>query len=430
MGRASIPTKLSLGRWAYWMGIHPLHFSQVQVANLAPATGCQQPWLQHSWQAADRMGREELAMAIVTAENNIETQLGYRLLPSWEEDEWRATVRPYDPTLVNISGATARGYRQIVKGKWGHFITGGVETKTLVQAGVVIVVTDPTTPLPADGWKDLDGGGYYETGTVIVATTVTDPCEIAIYYPGKSGANEWEIRAVSVSIAAGMATITFRREDAVREVKQEEMGAKAVDGALPTPPALDDNFLLTVDVYRHWNDPQTQVTMMWEPTGSCDCGSTTCPQCAYAVQAGCLHLRGEPIGSLIAYSPATWDAAAQAFYSMEWSVGRLPDIVKLYYLAGLGGRADCPRRSMDWLWEKTVADYAAALMERPICDCATASDRVTKAQADLAFSGGASELSSYNLSSSDLDNPFGTRRGAVMAWKQVKQHAAGRVVHA
>jgi len=417
MGRASVPTKLSIGRWFYWMGVHPLHGNQVEVAGLAPATGCQQPWLQHSWQAADRMGREELAMAIVTAENNIETQLGYRLLPSWEEDEWRATVRPYDPTLVNISGATARGYRQIVKGKWGHFITGGVETKTLIAAGVAI------------GWSDADGDGYDETGTVpvppiTVPTTVTDPCEIAIYYPGKAAANEWEIRAVSVSIAAGLVTITFRRENTVLETKQEMMGAKAVDG-------LDDAmFLDEVDIYRRWNDPQTQVTMMWEPTGSCDCGSTTCPQCIYAVQAGCLHLRGEPIGSLIAYTPATWDAAAQAFYSTEWSVGRLPDIVKLYYLAGLGGRADCPRRSMDWLWEKTVADYAAALMERPICDCATASDRVTKAQADLAFSGGASELSSYNLSSSDLDNPFGTRRGAVMAWKQVKQHAAGRVVHA
>jgi len=428
MGRASIPTKLSLDRWFYWMGVQPLHGNQVQVANLAPATGCQQPWLQHSWQAADRMGREELAMAIVTAENNIETQLGYRLLPSWEEDEWRATVRPYDPTLVNISGATARGYRQIVKGKWGHFITGGVETKTLIQAAVVIV---PTVPPAAGGWSDPDGDGYYEIGTVTLtpATVIDDPCEFAIYYPGKNGANEWEIRPINVSIntVTGLVTITFRREDAVLEAEQEKMGAKAVDGALTVP---DVNFLLTVDVYRHWNDPQTQVTMMWEPTGSCDCGSTTCPQCVYAVQAGCLHLRGEPIGSLIAYSPATWDAAAQAFYSTEWSVGRLPDIVKLHYLAGLVGKGDCPRRSMDWLWEKTVADYAAALMERPICDCATASDRVTKAQADLAFSGGASELSSYNLSSSDLDNPFGTRRGAVMAWKQVKQHAAGRAVHA
>ena len=417
MGRASVPTKLSIGRWFYWMGVHPLHGNQVEVAGLAPATGCQQPWLQHSWQAADRMGREELAMAIVTAENNIETQLGYRLLPSWEEDEWRATVRPYDPTLVNISGATARGYRQIVKGKWGHFITGGAETKTLIAAGVAI------------GWSDADVDGYDETGTVpvlpiTVPTTVTDPCEIAIYYPGKAAANEWEIRAVSVSIAAGVVTITFRREDTVLEAQQEKMGAKAVDG-------LDDAmFLTTVDIYRHWNDPQTQVTMMWEPVGGCDCGSATCPQCAYAVQAGCLHLRGEPIGSLIAYAPATWDTVAQDFYSADWSVGRLPDIVKLYYYAGLESRADCPRRSMDWLWEKTVADYAAALMERPICDCATASHRVTQAQTDLAFSGGASELSSYNLSSSDLDNPFGTRRGAVMAWKQVKQHAAGRVVHA
>ena len=63
MARAETLTKLPLDRWAQLMGINPMHFNGVFHPD-SPPTVCQQPWLQHPWQAADRLGREDIANAI------------------------------------------------------------------------------------------------------------------------------------------------------------------------------------------------------------------------------------------------------------------------------------------------------------------------------------------------------------------------------
>lgn len=412
--RADIVTKLSLYRWAQIMGIHPLHFAGVYVTNLVEPTGCVQPWLQHIWQDADRVGREDVAEAIAQAETDIERLLKFRLLPSWEIDEWRPTTRPYHTELFNLYATDIRGYRDAVRADWGHFVSGGTEKKDLIPRSSAIA------------WSDPDGDVLYEElGTVTVATTVTDPCEIAVYYPGKNGADEWEIRPINVSIAAGVATITFRREQAVLEALMESFAAEGVDG----DNTKDANFLAAVDVYRHWNDPQTQVTLSWEPTGACSCGSTICPACAHTVQSGCLHSHGDPRLSILAYTPADWDAADESFCSTAMAVGRAPDVVRLYYYAGLRAKGlTCPTLQMDRGWERIVAYYAASLLERQVCDCPNVHAGVDRWRQDLAFSGGADELASYNLTEEDLGNPLGTRRGAIFAWKRIKQEAIGEAI--
>jgi hypothetical protein len=71
-------------------------------------------------------------------------------------------------------------------------------------------------------------------------------------------------------------------------------------------------------------------------------------------------------------------------------------------------------------WARTVAGLAAARLERPLCSCSQAfGDRMKSDRAHA--SSGTSSSSSFQISPSDLDNPFGTRLGEIMAWKHVKR---------
>src|SRR3990167_2065614 len=141
MARADTYTKLSLARWAELIGIHPLHFEQVILPDMPP-TVCAQPWLQHPWQGVDRIGRDDLAQAIRLAEDDIERELKTRLLPSWEVDEWHHTERTLRPELTNLSVTDIRGKGQLTTTRWGNFISGGIQAKTLVLAGGGIVYSD------------------------------------------------------------------------------------------------------------------------------------------------------------------------------------------------------------------------------------------------------------------------------------------------
>jgi hypothetical protein len=386
------------------MGINPLHFNQVDYGT--PERSCEETWVQYEWQEADRVGREAVARSIGEAESEIENALGFHLLPAWDEDEWHRTIRPYDKELFNLNSQELRGYQQIVRAEWAHFISGGIEAKTLIAGGPWAIT-----------WTDEDGDLYFETGTVAVPVTTTDVCELAAYYPGKDGADTWEIRPISVSIAGGVATIIFRRELCVLEALLETTSPAAVDGS------DDANFLDDVDVYRHWNDPQTQAVLQWENLG-CECGLSTCAVCSNSVQDACLNVRGQPRHSLVSYAPATWDAEEEAFTAAALAICRQPDVVRLWYRSGFRDRRKaCPTLQMADQWARAVTYFAASKIDRPICECSA--PQVDKWRKDLAFSGGAEELATYNLDRY-LNNPFGTTAGAIYAWRQV-QMAGGRI---
>lgn len=415
---ADAPTKLPLADFARFMGMHPLHFAQVtfqptgaQARRLA--SNCDVPVVQYSWQNADAVGRDEIARAIADAEAMLEKELGFRLLPSWEVEEWRPTVRPWKKELFNLSNTDLRGFDQAVKVRWGWLVSGGRRSQTLIEAASPVVYTD------------ADADGYDETATVTAAVAASqDAAELRLFYPGKSGAPKYEIRPLlSASVAGLVATITFRRENAVLEDLQEEWQAEGVDGA------DDANFLTTADVYAVANDPQEPAHLLWENIDdSCDCGQDSCPKCSFATQVACLNIRGDPKNGWFSYWPATWDASAETFSAAEFNVKRQPDAVRLWYLAGHRDKSlSFPNRDLDPAWARTVAVLAASLLDRPPCECVKAGwERWAR---DLAFSGGAEELATYNLSSRLLDNPFGTQAGAVHAWRQVLREgeAAARV---
>lgn len=406
MARASTPTKLPLDTFAKYMGFHPLHFNQIVFGN---QTYCDNIVFQHEWQTADKVSREEIARAIAEAESKIENALKYRLIPSWEVDEWRGTPKQVVGYINNHSN--------LVQAEWGYLISGGIKSSSVEEASASIV------------WSDEDSDGYFETGTVTASVVAVNPEEIHAFYPGKDGDEAWEIRPIDVTISSGVATITFRRELAVNpdlldRLDIEDAEADGTNNA---------DFLSTIDVYRIYNDPQTQATLMWEPyAGLCGtCNGSGCEACAYSVQTACLLLHGNPRQSILHYTPADWDSEEETFTPATWMAGRNPEIVRLFYYAGWRNKSLRYTNRMDPQWERTVAYMAAALLDRPPCDCVKGNWE--RWRQDLTLAQGSADgsvgLGFFRQPEGTLDNPFGTTRGEVNAWRQVSSNIIGEPVY-
>lgn len=415
--RGRVKTKLSIDEWATFFGLSPTHFNQVIIEDV-PNPVCGTPWFEHAYQQFDRVSREDISLAIREAETLIENYLGYRLAPSWETDERHTFPRPYRPELINLNGADIRARFIGVRASWGQFIRGGVEARTLIEAGATVV------------FSDTDGDGYKETATVTataVDPTVVQACEIEVYYPGKIGRAEWEIRPASVSLdpLTGIPTITFARHQIVLDSLQETYPMSAAVTPMGVDGFVDANFLATVDVYRHYNDPSTQCLIGWEPVVGCrGCQNdpVPCQACLYAARTARLYTKGDGRVPTVGIVPADWDPVLLQWteQSLEWPFARSPDVARIWYQAGYqSGSVDCPQHDLDLDLKRTVAMLAASLLPRQVCDCGNIQQAVSELQQDLAYVGGAEQLSRYQISPQMLNNPFGTRVGAVQAWRRL-----------
>lgn len=397
------------------MQISPTHFNGVYVNT---PTTCAQPWFQFGFSANDRVGREELALAIAEAESTIEGYLGYNIAPAWEVDEWRPTSRPARPELMNTNSRDLRGYAQPVQTSKGYLISGGIRSKELISAAATVTYTDD------------DGDGYKETATITAPTTHTNECDISLYFAQEDPAipdaamDEWEIRDIRASIAGGVVTIKARREQFVRPSVQERFIIPEDDSHLRGVDGKNDaSFVTTVDVYRTYNDPQRQVQFLWEPRGCSDCSGTGCSACSYQVQYGCLSGRENPRLGIAAYHPATWNAETLAFDSTSWAGSQQPDMVRLWYYSGWEAKGrGCLTRRMDPKFERIVAYYAAALLDRPVCSCNNVQAFIEQYQADYATS---ITEKGKRLNQDEFTNPFGTRFGQLSAWRKLRGTALG-----
>lgn len=376
MARANTPTLVSVDRFGELLGIHPLHLNQVMVHNLASVKSCGYPITQYSWQDADRVGREEIAMALYDAERWVAQWLGFDPGIQWHAGE-----------EVNFMRKPVSSDRLSSVSQFGYVLTGGQRAKTLIDDNVAVV------------FSDTDGDGYSETATITVATTVTDTSEIKIYYPGRDASDSWEIPTTSVSISGGTATILTKRERLVLEDLMEALEVNEVDGL------IDANFLSTVDVYRVYNDPSKQVEFYWDRHGCTGDG------CEYAVQTGCIATINSRKGWL-SLQPGTFDADDLSFSVNYWTECRPPDRAKIWYKAGL----------VDQQLERAVCYLALVAMDRPVCSCAKLDEFSRYWTTDFSLT---NRAASNKISRRNLDNPFGPTRAGVYAWNVVSRLRIG-----
>lgn len=410
------PTLLPIATWAKILGVNPLHIQQVAVqSQLTSAEQCGTPAMQYAWQATGRIGREDIATAIATAEQLFRDYTKFSPLPDWYVQEYDLHAQLNQPELNPWANWSVGGRPRTVTLQNGYFIGGGQRMQTVIQAGAAVVYTDP------------NGDGYAELATVgPIATTVTDVNQIAVYMAAAdthlaAGAPAAEIRPITVSISAGMLTITFRRELGVLPDLVTALEPEAVDGT--------DNasFVSTVDVYQRYTDPSTSVMIGWLPFPSCGwCGDGTCSACGESVDYGCLLQRDER-RSIVSFHPGTYDADTLTWTQDAWPEWRAPDFVRAWYRAGWRDESQArPYYDMDPLWARAITYLSVSMLDRPFCGCDSVSEIINRWQTDLALnqSNGAGSTSWQNAEQV-LTCPWGTRQGAVWAWNAVQDQAMG-----
>jgi len=418
VARAETPTWLPLDRFAEIIGVNPLHFNQLTSQFLPVGSHCGDVWFQKSWTLPDQAGREDVAEAINLAEQRLASEMKYYLLPDWIEDERIRTTRPARPELFARASMNIRGQLKSVDTRWDYVISGGQRQKLPIEVDVGITKAGGEI-------LDLDGDSYFETVrfTVNVANVfLTSECEIRVYYPDTDplvylpAMDEWEIKPIKVTLVGNIATIEFKRWQTVLPTPQAIISPVSINGD------LDASYLETVDVYRVFNDPQNMAELLWEvdqePTGCSLCAGAGCPSCAFNSQDGCFHVRDERRG-IVAYTPAIWDEANNRFNRTAYAVCRDPDQLRIWYYAGYESShpgVQCPRIQLDPFLEKIIAHYAAAIIDRNLCSCNNVERFIDHWREDLARTG---REVAYQVSPSDLDNPFGTTRGAVEAWRKI-----------
>lgn len=387
MAVSSVRTKLSLDTWFRIMGANPLHTNGIVLTDLENQH-CRAPWFQYDWQDSDRISRESVAQAIAAAEEAIEAQLQIFLAPTYTTLEHHTTNRPWQKELVNYNNRDLRGYFQAVQLDRGHLIEFGIEKQETLASGAAIVATDAD----GDGWKERC------TVTVTGVSATLDPCEVKVFYPGL----EHEIRPISASRSGTTLTITFPRYQAV---KSSLWDALIISENAMIDGDEDANFLTTVDVKRYSTDASNMGNAWWENTQ----------------QTLTIFCRGRdnPIQSIAAYDPATYDVASSLWIPNPSCPKQQPDAVYISYLSGLRPNTGCWRGQMPVDWQRTVAYYACSFLDRPVCDCGAFSVLVKKWSDDVSYSGGVEERPVFAYDRNDLNNPLGTSLGAIYAWKRI-----------
>lgn len=355
---------MTLDTFASIVGVHPLHFNQVEFNGVG---GCGRVWLQYDWQGPTAVSRESVARAISSAEDLLEEYLGFATKPKWYED-W---ILPLEGNPLVLPRA--------------HYISGGRKTIDLIEAGVTVTFSD----------EDLDG--YDETATISVATSVTDPDEIVVYYPDEN--SDWQIPTKSITITNGTATIKIAREDLVKKELLEALHPNAVDGT------TDASFYDAVDIYRQWSDPSTQCYLRHRDYNCCS-GITGCEACTFTEQSACLH-SSDRKSSIVNITRADWSTDhfdpvycnSYTYYAARTS-----------FIAGWTGSP---------IWDQAIAYLALTQLDAGLCECPTVQKRMDYWTTDL---GKSDRTQNYKIPKALDQCPWGYQRGALFAYSIAQKH--------
>lgn len=418
------------------MGFHPLHFWQLSSPTVAPLdTGCEDLLFTQPWQNADAVGRTEIAAAITRAEAMLRQHLGYSVAPIYDTVTV-AWPRYYDGSMdaSGPAGSDGRWLTVQLPVGFGHVQAAGTEQLTLISAPSIVM-------------SDADGDGYAETWSASAATSVTDPAAIAVYvsvsyrFGDTTVGERWRILPVAVAISGGVVTVG----GSPGSVGGAWQLVRPLRYAGLVPQALDPNdaavMMASVDIYQRTTATggstaaTSQGVIAWETAPAhgwwcccADCATTSAyggspdDPAATAQAVARVGIRDAANGIVFA-AQASYDATAQTWAALDWAVCSVPDRLTVRTLSGLPLASD---GQMSPVWRPIVARLAAAELARPICACERISRELARWQFDLARTGGSADELYGAISPGDLDNPLGTRRGHVAAWRAIVQHRQAR----
>jgi hypothetical protein len=406
------------------MGVNPVHFQGAYTDTAFPVSQntCSDIWPQHSWQFSDHVSREDVARAIYDAEEDIARIIGYYPAPKWICQEVRNFDRYHRRDMWRRGLRNVRGDRVSVQTEYTKVIQPGRRATTLIDTA--------TTGGGSLVYSDEDGDGFAETATVTLATTLTDVCELKVYFSDTSADPAWEIRPPrSKTITGGNVQFVFDSwlfiDPDVQAAYPTVAGFEAIDISSV------NNYVSSVDVYREYTDSTAaSAVFMWEPQPQgldtvsfcCTlCSGSGCPACVLTTQDGCLHIRDAERGYVVP-TPAAYNSTTAQWDQSTYDQCRDATMVSMYYYAGeYDNRWLCGHtcEPLSNFWAHTIAWIATARLDRDPCQCGTVQKFFDHLRQDLAMVG----EQSHQLDPELLANPLGTRRGEIMAWQRMTKIA-------
>ncbi len=277
--------------------------------------------------------------------------------------------------------------RQPLRTRFKHVQAFGQRAVTLIEAGAAVT------------YSDSDGDGINDRATITVVTALTDPDEIKLFFRVSDGApgaadDLYEIEPTTVSISGGSATITVHRALLVKPSTIWDV-PYSIDGgnydsknAASTTDAND--FVTAVDVYRVYTDSTNAVQLV------ADNYYLDYPPAATETLVSASGLLKDSQAGTFMVRPA-----ATCYY-------RYFEAVEIKYLAGLslvrGRMHTVAERALVRLANADMPHLPASVTEPPQSRWSYDHDPASKDNL---------------LSPTDLNNPFGIRRGHVDAWRDL-----------
>ncbi|MFZ1410928.1 MAG: hypothetical protein WAS07_05700, partial [Micropruina sp.] len=383
---------------------------------------------EYGWQDQDAAARSGVRDALATAEANLARYLGYPVLPTYRE-----VTLPYprlgDLRLQRYAPAGADGRRLTVQLPESHLIALGVEARTAIgDVGLVGVIpyvgASPAAPYLI--YRDWDNDGIPDQFEVAIATTVTDPREIAVYvaaadrWDGSDLSERWRLLPARVSISGGVATITGPAWVCARPVLWEGEGV-TLNGLAPED---GSNYLQSLTIARRYTTAggtttaTAQAVLTWEsppwPAWAC-CPGVGSDPASYAQAVARVGIRDAANG-IVTPAQAVYDAGTGVWSEVTawngWAC-REPDRVTIRYLAGVLPNDDGTPVEP---WASIICRLAAADLARPVCSCQESNKGIAIYQQDVSQTGATNALFQ---APDDIGNPLGTRRGQILAWRAI-----------
>src|SRR5579859_3555380 len=161
------------------LGWNPFHFWGLADDKVPVTRDCQTVLREYAWQRSDAAGRDDIRRAIETAEKTLKDYLNYSIAPEYQEvtQPWARYFDASRERIIQMDGA-GRWIAPRIPGA-GYVQAVGIES--LVTVGTA-VKSDPPQMGDSLVFSDQDGDGLDDTFTIILATTETDPDNLAVYF--------------------------------------------------------------------------------------------------------------------------------------------------------------------------------------------------------------------------------------------------------
>lgn len=383
MANSKIRTLLPLDAYPRIMGMAGWSFNQVRHPTRQGRGVCTEEIFQSGYYADPNriVGRDEIAQAIATAEQNAASFLGYWPAPKWICQEEHVWPQPNSGRAINLPTFDLN---------WGYILSGGTEQYDFITESTVT-------------YSDEDEDGYDDFATITIGSLysiydddINSKCEVVIVPHGYDPSEGFAIRPVDVEIADdGTTTITGYRWLFVKpEVWQ--FSTEYV-------PMEDDIFFVeSVDVYRHYNKESHQARILWKGK---DLEPEDCVVCGFVSQNACIRV-DDKRNSLVYAIPA--DYSGESWVRDSFAYPDLPTHARFWYYAGYDAESCMECTQMSARVEEAIVRLANSYLPDVPCECSPAMERW---QRDTE------ELRVEDYTTAAVRRLFGnTSRGAIFAY--------------